>query len=110
MRRLGIGGRYGRDEMVYRLMPGKRPRFCDQPVFAFLYSYLRALRERNGTDFLSFRMGCRTFGRVFCSFFFCKQKTAYEIYLYNRGYIRRNGNVSFVFGQAVVYAKQTEIV
>ena len=33
-----------------------------------------------------------------------------DIYLYNGGYIRRNGNVSFVFGQTVVYAKQTEIV
>lgn len=54
---MGIGGRYGRDEMVYRLMPGKRPRFCDQSVFAFLYSYLRALRERNGTDVLSSGMG-----------------------------------------------------
>ena len=107
---MGIGGRYGRDEMVYRLMPGKRPRLCDQSVFAFLYSYLRALRERNGTDVLSSVTGFRTFGRVFRSFRVRNGSRTNDIFFSNRGYIRMNGNVSFVFVQTVVYAKQTEIV
>ena len=86
-------------------MLGKWPRFCDQPVLAFLYSYLRALRERNGTDFLPFGMGCRTLGRVFCFFRVENGSWGNDIYLYNGGYIRGNGNVSFVLDQAVVYEK-----
>ena len=34
-----------------------------------------------------------------------KKVTGNDIYLYNGGYIRGNGNVSFVLDQAVVYEK-----